>query len=264
MRSTRRTYPGVLFARYCDDVIVHAASERQARLLRDAIASRLAECGLELNERKTRIVYCKDSDRRGSYEHESFDFLGYRFRPRLSRSKSGGQFVNFLPAVSDDARQRMRREVRRWRLHLVRTRPSPTWRGSSIRSSRAGSTTTGASTARCWPRFSGASTRISCVGPNASTNGCAATPPRRAGSWSTSSDANPGCSPTGGLVCAPTAGRWEPGERRRSRRVLREPGGETPPGHSPGRVGLPTGDARCIAKASHHPVKALTTRPLRA
>ena len=64
------------------------------------------------------IVYCKDSDRRGSHEHESFDFLGYRFRPRLSRSKSGGQFVNFLPAVSDDARKRMRREVRRWRLHL--------------------------------------------------------------------------------------------------------------------------------------------------
>jgi len=60
----------------------------------------------------------KDSTRRGSYEHERFDFLGYTFRPRLSRSKTGGQFVNFLPAVSDDARKRLRREVRRWRLHL--------------------------------------------------------------------------------------------------------------------------------------------------
>ena len=37
------------------------------------IAKRLAECGLELNERKTRVVYCKDADRRGSYEHTSFD-----------------------------------------------------------------------------------------------------------------------------------------------------------------------------------------------
>jgi len=104
--------------RCCDDVIVHARSEQQARDLREAIASRLAECGLELNEQKTRIVYCKDDDRRGAYEHASFDFLGYTFRPRLSKRKHGGQFVNFLPAASDDARMRMRREVRRWRLHL--------------------------------------------------------------------------------------------------------------------------------------------------
>jgi RNA-directed DNA polymerase len=96
-----REYPDVRFERYCDDVIVHASSERQARFLRGAIARRLAECGLQLNERKTRIVYCKDSTRRGSYEPERFDFLGYTFRPRLSRGKSGGQFVNFLPAVSD-------------------------------------------------------------------------------------------------------------------------------------------------------------------
>jgi RNA-directed DNA polymerase len=113
-----RNYPGIQFERYCDDVIVHATSERQARELRDAIASRLAECGLELSERKTRIVYCKDSTRRGSYEHESFDFLGYTFRPRLSRSKDGKEFVNFLPAVSDDARKRIGREIRRWRLHV--------------------------------------------------------------------------------------------------------------------------------------------------
>ena len=61
-----REYPAVRFERYCDDVIVHARSEREARRLRDAIAKRLAECGLELNEQKTRIVYCQDDDRRGS------------------------------------------------------------------------------------------------------------------------------------------------------------------------------------------------------
>jgi len=67
------------------------------------IASRLAECGLELNERKTRIVYCKDADRHGSFEHESFDFLGYTFRPRRSRSKHGNYFLSFSPAVSGEA-----------------------------------------------------------------------------------------------------------------------------------------------------------------
>jgi RNA-directed DNA polymerase len=111
-----REYPGVRFERYCDDVIVHAASERHARMLWAAIAGRLAECRLELNERKTRIVYCKDATRRGSYEHERFTFLGYTFRPRLSRGKRG-EFANFLPAIGDQERKRIGRIIRRWRLH---------------------------------------------------------------------------------------------------------------------------------------------------
>lgn len=112
-----RKSPAVRFERYCDDIIVHARSERDACWLRDAIASRLKECGLTLNEQKTRIVYCKDADRRGSYEHTSFDFLGYTFRPRLSKSKFGKHFLNFSPAVSGEASKRMRREIRRWGLH---------------------------------------------------------------------------------------------------------------------------------------------------
>jgi len=109
-----RTFPAVQFERYSDDVIVHARSERQALQLRAAIAVRLAECGLQLNERKTRVVYCKDDDRRGSYEHTSFDFLSYTFRPRLSKSRFGKYFVNFSPAVSGAAKTRLRREMRRW------------------------------------------------------------------------------------------------------------------------------------------------------
>jgi RNA-directed DNA polymerase len=112
-----REFPGVRFERYCDDIIVHASSERQARFLWAAIRRRLAECGLQLNEQKTRIVYCKDATRHGSYEHESFTFLGYTFRPRLSGGKPGGQFVNFLPAIGDDERKRVGRVIRSWRLH---------------------------------------------------------------------------------------------------------------------------------------------------
>ncbi len=47
-----REHPAIGFERYCDDVIVHAASEKQARNLRAVIASRLAECSLELNEQR--------------------------------------------------------------------------------------------------------------------------------------------------------------------------------------------------------------------
>jgi len=113
-----RTYPHIRFERYCDDAVAHCTSERQARDLRDAIARRLSECGLELNEAKTRIVYCKDDDRNGSSEHERFDFLGYAFRPRRSKNRFGKYFINFTPAVSTDACKAMRREIRRWRLNM--------------------------------------------------------------------------------------------------------------------------------------------------
>jgi hypothetical protein len=62
-------------------------------------------------------VYCKDDDRRGSYEHERFSFLGYTFRPRLSKNRFGKHFVNFTPAVSDDAKKRIGREIRSWRVN---------------------------------------------------------------------------------------------------------------------------------------------------
>lgn len=63
-------------------------------------------------------MYCKDDDRRGSHEHQQFSFLGYTFRPRLSKNKFGKHFVNFTPAVSDDARKAISREIRSW--HITR------------------------------------------------------------------------------------------------------------------------------------------------
>jgi group II intron reverse transcriptase/maturase len=113
-----REFPGVPFERYADDVILHCTSEARAQLVRDAIIERLAQVGLELKLDKTRIVYCKDANRTGSHEHESFDFLGYTFRPRRARSRSGELFVSFCPAVSDEAAKAIRLATKRWRLHL--------------------------------------------------------------------------------------------------------------------------------------------------
>ncbi len=112
-----RVFPDVPFERYADDAVAHCATKAQAEIVRAAVAERMAEVGLELNLDKTRIVYCKDADRRGSHEHERFDFLGYTFRPRLSRSKFGKHFVNFSPAVSDDAKKAIGREIRSWRIN---------------------------------------------------------------------------------------------------------------------------------------------------
>ncbi len=57
----KREFPGIQFVRYCDDVVVHCASERQARFVWDTVARRLADVGLELHPDKTRLIYCKDS-----------------------------------------------------------------------------------------------------------------------------------------------------------------------------------------------------------
>jgi RNA-directed DNA polymerase len=111
-----REFPTVQFERYCDDAVVHCRSESQAHRVRAAIAARLAQVGLELHPDKTRIVYCKDEDRRDDHEVTSFTFLGYEFRPRLAKSKTGKHFVSFLPAVSADAMKAMGREIRSWRL----------------------------------------------------------------------------------------------------------------------------------------------------
>ncbi|KDO02897.1 Group II intron-encoded protein ltrA [Rickettsia tamurae subsp. buchneri] len=114
----RRHYPEVRFERFADDILAHCSSQKQAKKVLEEIKIRLKECGLELHPEKTKIVYCKDDDRGGSYEYESFDFLGYTFRPRLSMNKYGKTFVNFSPAISKQAANRIRKEIRSWRIHL--------------------------------------------------------------------------------------------------------------------------------------------------
>jgi RNA-directed DNA polymerase len=95
-----------------------ASIRQRAENLREAIIRRMAECGLELNLQKTKIVYCKDADRRGKHEHEKFTFLGYEFRPRRARNHRGKYFVSFLPAISDKAAKATRQEIRGWKLQL--------------------------------------------------------------------------------------------------------------------------------------------------
>lgn len=113
-----RKYPSIPFERYADDAIVHCRTKKEAESLREAIILRMAECGLELNLQKTKIVYCQDADRRGTHEHQKFTFLGYEFRPRRARNHRGKYFVSFLPAISDKAAKAIREEIRGWKLQL--------------------------------------------------------------------------------------------------------------------------------------------------
>lgn len=114
----KRQFPEIKFERYVDDALVHCSSKKLAEKVLEAIRARLRECGLELHSDKTKIVYCKDVDRKDSHEYENFDFLGYTFRPRLSKNKKGKMFVNFTPAISQKAASRIKKEIRSWKLHL--------------------------------------------------------------------------------------------------------------------------------------------------
>jgi RNA-directed DNA polymerase len=113
-----REFRDVPFERYADDIVLHCISKLQAQTVLGAITERMASLGLELNSDKTRIVYCKDANRKGSHEHERFDFLGFTFCSRSARNRQGELFRSFSPAVSDDAAKRIRRTIKRWRLHL--------------------------------------------------------------------------------------------------------------------------------------------------
>ncbi len=116
-----RELPDITFERYCDDIVVHCFTEKQARYVGRRVKARLAECGLKLHPDKTWVVYCQQDGRRGSSEHTSFTFLGYTFRQRAARDKRRGVYNGFLPAVSSDATKKMSREVKGWRLHRKTT-----------------------------------------------------------------------------------------------------------------------------------------------
>ena len=111
-------HPDIPFCRYADDGILHCRSEAEANGLREQLDARLRDCGLELHPEKTRVVYCKDSKRRGTYEHVQFDFLGYTFRPRRTVDREGRVRTGYSPAVSRQSMTAMRQSLRRWHIHL--------------------------------------------------------------------------------------------------------------------------------------------------
>jgi RNA-directed DNA polymerase len=112
-----KSHPDVPFERYADDVVVHCRTESHAQSIQQAIIQRLVRCRLAIHREKTKIVYCRDSNRRGRYPNVSFDFLGYTFKPRNALGRHGKLFTSFCPAVSDKAAKAMRKTMRRdWRI----------------------------------------------------------------------------------------------------------------------------------------------------
>ena len=85
----KRHHGTVPFERYADDNICYCQSLAQADALMEQVRPRLAECGLELNAQKSKVVYCADAKQRGSYKTRRFDFLGFTYKPRATAANAG-------------------------------------------------------------------------------------------------------------------------------------------------------------------------------
>jgi RNA-directed DNA polymerase len=118
-RWMAENHPSIPFERYADDIVVHCRSEAQAQFIRRELEKRLAACRLELHPAKTKIVYCRDSNRPRDYPQIAFDFLGFTFRPRTAVNRRGQFFVSFSPAVSRKAAKEIVSAVRQWKIHKM-------------------------------------------------------------------------------------------------------------------------------------------------
>lgn len=113
-------YPNCPFVRYADDVIIHCQTKEQAVFVLEKVRERLKQCKLELSETKTKIVYCKDYKRTDKEENVKFDFLGFSFQPRATKSKFGrNPFLSFDCAISRKSRVRIIAEVRKLNIHRM-------------------------------------------------------------------------------------------------------------------------------------------------
>ena len=111
-------FPQCSLVRYADDAVIVCKNQKEGHTVMKAIAKRLLDCGLEMHASKTKLVYCRDSNRRYTkhYPIVSFDFLGFTFKPRLAQNSTRGEwFTNFLPAVSTKAMRTMNEKMKKWK-----------------------------------------------------------------------------------------------------------------------------------------------------
>lgn len=110
----------VNYSRYADGVIVHCRRQQHAEQVLQAIRDRMAQIGLELHPEKTKIVYCKDYRRQQKYPIVKFDFLGYSFRPRTSKSKKTKRlFLGFDCAMSISSKKRIADKLGELKVHRM-------------------------------------------------------------------------------------------------------------------------------------------------
>lgn len=118
----RKARGDVTVVRYADDVVMGFQYEEDARTFMSELLERLRRFGLELNQRKTRLIefgrYAAERRRkRGKGKPETFDFLG--FTHICSRSRKNGRFILKRKTVAKRLSRKIK-EIRRelyWNRH---------------------------------------------------------------------------------------------------------------------------------------------------
>jgi len=106
----------MVFERYADDIIIHTRSIEQSEFILDKVRERFRQYALELNEQKTKTVYCYRTARFHKESKDvpvSFDFLGFTFKPRKCSRSDGQRFWGFRPSISMKNQKRIIGEIRK-------------------------------------------------------------------------------------------------------------------------------------------------------
>ncbi|HNG85379.1 MAG TPA: group II intron reverse transcriptase/maturase [Bacteroidia bacterium] len=118
-------YPDLSFVRYADDIIVHCNSEEESREVLSAIRERMSACELNLNEEKTKIVYCKTANRKLKFKTVKFDFLGFSFKPQMTKNrKLNKYYLGYNCSISRKSELSIGKEIKETKFHQ--------WTGSTI------------------------------------------------------------------------------------------------------------------------------------
>lgn len=110
-------FPSVSFVRYADDCVIHCHSEEEAKHVLSAVRKRLLVCGLSLNEKKTKVVYCRSNRREKKDYRVKFDFLGFSFQPRSFKTKEGDIRLGYDCAISIESEKRIVEKIRSTKFH---------------------------------------------------------------------------------------------------------------------------------------------------
>lgn len=113
-RWMQETYESTPFERYADDIVIHCHSYEEATDVLKLLRERLRMFELELNEKKTRIIYCKNDKRQDTFRDVSFNFLGFTFKPRTIKDKFNRNklLLMYMGTISKEAITTIRRSIK--------------------------------------------------------------------------------------------------------------------------------------------------------
>jgi len=110
-------FPEIKMVRYADDMIIHCSTQREAKYLLNKVTERFKQCGLSVHPQKTKIVYCKKEGRNLKGLPVQFDFLGFSFRPIMTKLRKGGFFLQYDCQMSRKSKKRILKDLRGLNIH---------------------------------------------------------------------------------------------------------------------------------------------------